>query len=136
MKYALVILLVIDLVLVSGAIYRLFTAKPDTPPLISIPVLVSGERSAATPSSPKAPAARSGNPAAPAADTTRRDAVVDHLRGSRVGEMEETATISTTSPHGNAEYNTDKALERAASIEEGREGDLDDAKARIGKIGK
>ena len=124
MKWAVIILTVLTVLIWAAAGLRISTATPDTPPLVNLSELVgggSGDSSEAAPA-PKEPG--------------RGQEAMKAMSGGHLREMEQTAEISTSNPQAGTEYNANKALERASSIEDGRQDDLDDAKKKIGKIGK
>ncbi len=123
MKWAVIILTVLTVLIWAAAGLRISTATPDTPPLVNLREYLggSGSSSEAEPA-PKEPG--------------RGQEAMKAMSGGHLKEMEQTSEISTSNPQGGAEYNANKAVERASSIEEGRQEDLDDAKKKIGKIGK
>jgi hypothetical protein len=122
MKLLLIAIFVLDGFLLAGAGIRVMTADQTTLPLISFS------------SSESAPAPVAAQEAESAG---HRDAVVGHLnRSKRIDEIGETSNLSTLNPSGNTGSSATGSLERASDITDGREDDLQDAKSKIGKIGK
>ncbi len=128
MKWIFLLVLVLDLVLIVGAAIRFATSDSSTPPLVDVMALVGG-----------------GTAEDDTATTTRgeghdaRQDFVSHMREvNRVNEIAETGQIATgaVGGAGSTEYNVDRAIDRASSIEENRQEDLDSAKQAIGQIGK
>ncbi len=130
MKGFVIVLVILNLIIFSGAGYRLFTSTQETEPFVDVMsiVPVGGDSEEDYTSAPPADEANIG-------ETGTGGAVVEHLKGSRVDEINAQAEISTGSG-GNTDYNAGASLERASKIEDGRQGDLDDAKKKIGSIGK
>jgi len=125
MKILLIVFLVLDLLLVSAAVVRFNAATPLTKPMVAIGL--PGGSSA----DGEAPPSRGS-----IGTTGTGGAFVEGMRGGRAGDAESTAFMTTTNPHGNADTNASAAIDKAESIEAGREDDLDGAKKKIGKIGK
>lgn len=128
MKWTLISLGIIDAFLVMAAVVRLMTATPDTPTLLSD---FTGARKAPSAQATTARGSQDGF-----GETGQGAQVVEHLRANRVDEITETGTLSTSEVQGNTEYSASGSLDRAATITGQREEDLDDAKKKIGKIGK
>ncbi len=128
MKAALIIFLALDIFLVLGAGIRVATSSANTDPYVDFSAVTTGGSSSST-------TASSGE--AGVGETGASGAFVDHMKGSqRVDEIGETGSVSTSSPHGNAGASATGSLERASAVEDNRESDLDDAKKKMGQIGK
>ena len=122
MKILLIVVLALDCFLLAGAGIRVMTSDQTTLPLISF----------SSTDSTSAPVAREELVPGGA-----RDAVVGHINQSkRVDEIGQTGSISTSNPGGNTSSSATGSLERASAVTDGREDDLQDAKSKIGKIGK
>ncbi len=119
MKWALIIVACIDVLLLLGAGVRFATSTGDTPPLIDIQSFISGGNS----STPEPADASFG-------ETGTSGEVAEHLKG-RSWEYGETAGMVGSG--GNAEYSGDQ-FNRAQKTLDSREGDLDDAKSKMGKL--
>lgn len=121
MKWALIIVACIDVLLLLAAGVRFATANENTPPLIDFNAMFMGG---------------GGNDAASdgpgIGETGKGGDVVNHLKG-RSWEAEETAGFVGGGGGGNAEY-TGNQLQRASDVVDGREDDLDDAKAKMRKL--
>lgn len=125
MKWLVGIVAVLTILIVTAAFLRVATSSQDTEPFVKASDLTRlGSKS--SPDSQQEAFGKTGT----------GGAVVEHLRGGRLDEIEQTGGIATGNPQSNTDYNASKAVERASSIEDGRQGDLDDAKKKIGKIGK
>lgn len=122
MKIVVIILAVITLLIWVGAGIRLSSSTQDTTPLFSF---VGGSKSTDTNT-----AAAKGK----FGETGKGGAVVSHLRGGRLAEMEETSAISTSNPQSNTDYNGTKEMEQAEEITDRRETDLGKAKKKIAII--
>ncbi|MCC7392503.1 hypothetical protein IT571_09140 [Candidatus Sumerlaeota bacterium] len=121
MKIVVIILAILTLTIWMFAGIRLFTATPDTKPLISLDSLTMS----------KSPQSDNSTPGAKIGETGKGGALVNHLRGNRLEEMENTASISTANPHGNVEASGATEMERAEEITDRRESDLKEAKKKI-----
>lgn len=112
MKVFLIIFLVLDLLLIGGAVIRFTTATPETQPIVDF-MNTGGDFS----SSNSARHSTTGG-------------------GLRAGDQEADAFMSAVDPNAGKDMSIETQLGTASQIEDNRQQDLDGAKERIGQIGK
>ena len=118
MKIVIIILAMLTLLIWIGAGIRLASATKDTEPLISYRADKDAVEAVSAPQ-PKI------------GETGKSGALVEHLRGGRLSEMEQTSSIATSNPQASTDYNGNKAMESAERITDKREEQLGDAKKKI-----
>lgn len=114
MKVFLIIFLVLDLLLIGGAVIRFTTATPNTQPIVDFMNTGSEFSSSASASSSSS----------------------DGSGGIRAGDEEADAFMNAVDPNAGKDLSIETQLGTASQIEDNREQDLLDAKGKIGEIGK
>jgi hypothetical protein len=151
MRIAVIAMLLLTILLVAGAGFRLATARASTPALFGINIAPKDPPSHGhthRTAKKTAPAATEAPAAADAASESADDAASesadnaaaatssgDEKQSALVGHLKGNSWEKSEAP-ASGEVSEDKQLEDAAAATDGRQEDLKDAKARIGQIGK